>query len=177
MRAVDTNILVYAHRREAAEHAAATEVVRSLAEGAQPWAVPWPCLYEFFSVVTHPKIWRDAASTPSQAWAQIEAWLGWPSLRLLGETPEFGRLFARFLDRPRVRGGIVHDARSCAPATRSPESRARPLGFAPEATGDRSPIGRTTLPPRSRALGPCGRRPPAVQSAPQPHHPSRRSHS
>jgi toxin-antitoxin system PIN domain toxin len=114
MLAIDTNILVYAHRREVAEHAAATEVVRSLAEGAPPWAVPWPCLYEFFSVVTNPKIWRDAASTPSQAWAQIEAWLGSPSLRLLGETPEFGRLLARFLDRPRVRGGIVHDARVAA---------------------------------------------------------------
>lgn len=114
MLAVDTNILVYAHRREAAEHATASEVVRSLAEGAEPWAVPWPCLYEFFSVVTNPRIWRDAASTPTQAWAQIEAWLGSPSLRLLGETPEFGRLLARFLDRPRVRGGIVHDARVAA---------------------------------------------------------------
>jgi hypothetical protein len=114
MLAVDTNILVYAHRREAAEHATATALIRSLAEGAQPWAVPWPCLYEFFSVVTHPKIWRDAASTPSQAWAQAEAWLGSPSLRLLAETPEFGRVLARFLDRPRVRGGIVHDARVAA---------------------------------------------------------------
>lgn len=114
MQAIDTNILVYAHRREAAEHAAAIEVVRSLAEGAEPWAVPWPCLYEFFSMVTNPKIWREAASTPSQAWAQVEAWLGSPSLRLLGETPEFGRLLARFLDRPRVRGGVVHDARVAA---------------------------------------------------------------
>lgn len=114
MLAVDTNVLVYAHRREAAEHTAAAEVVRGLAEGAQPWAVPWPCLYEFFSVVTNPKIWRESASTPSQAWAQIEAWLGSPSLRLLGETPEFGRVLARFLDQPRVRGGIVHDARVAA---------------------------------------------------------------
>ena len=114
MLAVDTNILVYAHRREAAEHAASSAIVRSLAEGAQPWAVPWPCLYEFFSVATNPKIWRDAASTPSQAWTQIDAWLGSPSLRLLAETPEFGRVLARFLDRPRVRGGIVHDARVAA---------------------------------------------------------------
>ncbi len=114
MQAIDTNILVYAHRREAAEHAAAIEVVRSLAEGAEPWAVPWPCLYEFFSMVTNPKIWREAASTPSQAWAQVEAWLGSPSLRLLGETPEFGRLLARFLDRPRVRGGVVLGARVAA---------------------------------------------------------------
>jgi toxin-antitoxin system PIN domain toxin len=114
MLAVDTNILVYAHRREAVEHAAAVAVVRSLAEGAQPWAVPWPCIYEFFSVVTNPRIWREAASSPSQAWAQIEAWLGSPSVRLLAETPEFGRVLARFLDRPRVRGGIVHDARVAA---------------------------------------------------------------
>ncbi len=56
MLAVDTNILVYAHRREVAEHAAAAEVVRELAEGSQPWAVPWPCVYEFFSVVTNPRI-------------------------------------------------------------------------------------------------------------------------
>jgi toxin-antitoxin system PIN domain toxin len=114
MLAVDTNILVYAHRREAVEHPAAVAVVRSLAEGAQPWAVPWPCVYEFFSVVTNPRIWREAASSPSQAWAQIEAWLGSPSMRLLAETPEFGRVLARFLDRPRVRGGVVHDARVAA---------------------------------------------------------------
>jgi toxin-antitoxin system PIN domain toxin len=114
MLAVDTNILVYAHRREAAEHVAALEVVRGMAEGSRPWAVPWPCLYEFFSVVTHPRIWRDSASTPAQAWGQIEAWLGSPSLRLLAETPEFGLVLARFLNRPRVRGGIVHDARVAA---------------------------------------------------------------
>jgi uncharacterized protein len=114
MFAVDTNILVYAHRREAAEHAVAVEVLRAMAEGSQPWAVPWPCLYEFFSVVTNTKIWRDSASTPTQAWRQIEAWLGSPSVRLLAETPEFTRVLARFLDRPRVRGGVAHDARVAA---------------------------------------------------------------
>jgi toxin-antitoxin system PIN domain toxin len=114
MLAVDTNILVYAHRREAAEHTSAAQVIRALAEGPRPWAVPWPCVYEFFSVVTNPKIWRDSASTPTQAWAQVEAWLGSPSLRLLAETPEFGRVLERFLDLPRVRGGIVHDARVAA---------------------------------------------------------------
>lgn len=114
MLAVDTNILVYAHRRETTEHVAALEVVRTLAEGPRPWAVPWPCVYEFFSVVTNPKIWRDSASTPAQAWAQVEAWLGSPSLRLLAETPEFAAVLARFVKRPRVRGGIVHDARVAA---------------------------------------------------------------
>jgi toxin-antitoxin system PIN domain toxin len=112
--AVDTNILVYAHRREASEHAAAAEVVRALAEGSRSWAVPWPCVYEFFSVVTNPRIWKQSASTPEQAWAQLQAWLSSPTLRLLGETDHFGTLLARFLTLPRVRGPVVHDARIAA---------------------------------------------------------------
>jgi toxin-antitoxin system PIN domain toxin len=112
--AVDTNVLVYAHRREASEHAAALEAVRRLAEGPTSWAVPWPCVYEFFSVVTNARIWGPSASTPAQAWAQVEAWLASPTLRLLGETRDFAVLLARFVTRPRVRGGVVHDARVAA---------------------------------------------------------------
>lgn len=114
MLAVDSNILVYAHRREAPEHAAASEMMRGLAEGPQTWAIPWPCVYEFFSVVTNPRIWRESASTPAQAWSQLEAWLGSPTLRLLGETPGFTNLLAQFLTLPRVRGPVVHDARVAA---------------------------------------------------------------
>jgi hypothetical protein len=112
--AIDTNILVYSHRREASEHAKALELVRGLAEGRRPWAIPWPCLYEFWSVVTNPRIWKDAASHPDQAWAQVEAWLASPSLRLLAEPAEFAAILGTFLKRSRVRGPIVHDARVAA---------------------------------------------------------------
>lgn len=88
--------------------------MRTLAEGPQPWAVPWPCVYEFFSVVTNSRIWAGAASSPEQAWAQIEAWLASPSVRLLSETEQFAVLLARFVTLPRVRGGVVHDARVAA---------------------------------------------------------------
>jgi predicted nucleic acid-binding protein len=71
--AVDTNVLVAAHRREPREHPAAHAGMRDLAEGSEPWAIPWPCVFEFFSVVTNPRIWKDAASTPEQAWLQLEA--------------------------------------------------------------------------------------------------------
>lgn len=114
MLAVDTNILVYAHRREASEHAAAAEVLRSLAEGTQAWGLPWPCVYEFFSVTTNVRIWGQSASTPRQAWTQLVAWLASPSLRLLGETDQFPSLLARFATLPRVRGGVIHDARIAA---------------------------------------------------------------
>ena len=114
MLAVDTNVLVYAHRREAGEHAAATEVVRQLAEGSEAWAIPWPCIYEFHSVVTNARIWKEAASSPGQSWAQIAAWHASPSARLIGETDGFFALLEEFVTRPRVRGPVVHDARVAA---------------------------------------------------------------
>ena len=42
MIAVDTNLLVYAHRKDSQWHAVAEPAVRSLAEGTAPWAIPWP---------------------------------------------------------------------------------------------------------------------------------------
>jgi uncharacterized protein len=112
--AVDTNILVYAHRAAAPEHVAAFERIRRLAEGPGAWAIPWPCVYEFFSVVTNPKIWKGAASTPDQAWNQIAAWTAAPGIVLLGETEGFTEVLEGLLRRPRVRGPIVHDARVAA---------------------------------------------------------------
>jgi uncharacterized protein len=76
--ALDTNVLVYAHRREPREHVAARDLLKQLAEGSEPRAIPWPCVYEFFSVVTNPRIWKEGVSTPKQPWAQFSAWQGSP---------------------------------------------------------------------------------------------------
>jgi toxin-antitoxin system PIN domain toxin len=114
MVAVDTNVLVYAHRRESREHAAASELVRSLAEGAEPWAIAWPSVYEFFSVVTNPKIWKQSASSPEQAWLQLSTWFDAPGLRVLSEPAGFVTILAGFARRPRVRGPMIHDARIAA---------------------------------------------------------------
>ena len=114
MIAVDTNILVYAHRQESGFHEAAAEALQTLAEGNVPWAIPWPCCYEFLSVVTNRRIWRDAASEPGQAWQQLIGWTESPSNRLIGETPGFLEILGRFAQRSRVVGGVVHDARIAA---------------------------------------------------------------
>ena len=114
MIAVDTNVLVYAHRRESRHHAAAASLLRALAEGDAPWAIPWPCCYEFLSVVTNPRIWRDDATSPDQAWRQVAAWIASPSLRMIGETDDFAEILERFVRRPRVLGAVVHDARIAA---------------------------------------------------------------
>ncbi len=114
MIAIDTNVLVYAHRREATEHDQAFELLRGLVEGSVPWAIPWPCIYEFFSVVTNPRIWKATASTADQAWQQVAGWIGAPSLRLLVEPEGFPSILAGFVQRARVRGPVVHDARIAA---------------------------------------------------------------
>lgn len=114
MDAVDTNILVYAHRRETEAHQAAAALLRALAEGNGLWAIPWPCCYEFLSVVTNPRIWQGSASTPEQAWRQLLAWTAAPSNRLIGETGDFLEILSGFVLRPRVVGGVVHDARIAA---------------------------------------------------------------
>ncbi|WP_420449098.1 type II toxin-antitoxin system VapC family toxin [Candidatus Palauibacter sp.] len=114
MIAVDTNILVYAHRRESSLHESAREMLRGLTEGDRDWGIPWPCCYEFFSVVTNRRIWHDAASRPDEAWVQIRAWTESPSNHLLGETDGFLDLLERLITRERIRGPLVHDARIAA---------------------------------------------------------------
>ena len=114
MIAVDTNLLVYAHRREARAYETAYKVLRELSEGERVWAIPWPCCYEFFSVVTNRRIWREAATPPERAWAQLEAWTASPSNQLIGETDDFLSVLKGFVQRPRVRAAVVHDARVAA---------------------------------------------------------------
>lgn len=114
MIAVETNLLVYAHRRESRHHGASASLMRGLAEGDDAWAIPWPCCYEFLSVVTNPRIWRDGATSPEQSWRQLAAWTASPSVLLIGETEGFPEILESFVRRPRVIGGVVHDARIAA---------------------------------------------------------------
>ena len=62
MIAVDSNILVYAHRADSEWHAPAAAAMKSLAEGRGPWAIPWPCVHEFLAIVTNPRVY-DPPST------------------------------------------------------------------------------------------------------------------
>ena len=88
MVAVDTNILVYAHRADSPFHERADHVVADLAEGAGTWAIPWPCLYEFYAIVTHPRIYNPP-SAPADALMQIGCWLESPTLALRHEGEGF----------------------------------------------------------------------------------------
>jgi uncharacterized protein len=113
MIAVDTQILVYAHREDSPWHEAAAVAVRSLAEGRASWAIPWPCLHEFLAIVTHPRIY--VPPTPlDRALDQVDAWLQAPTLTLLSEGGEYWRVLREAVTAGRVAGPAVHDARIAA---------------------------------------------------------------
>lgn len=113
MRAVDTNVLVYAFFSDSPFHAAALRAVAELAESPAPWAIPWPCIHEFYGVVTNPKIFDDPM-LPGRALSQINEWLRSPSLHLLAETPQHWSRLEELLTAARVAGPVVHDARIAA---------------------------------------------------------------
>ncbi len=113
MIAVDTNVLVYAHRSEAEWHDRAAARVRELAQGRSPWAIPWPCIHEFLAIATHPRIW-DPPTPIEAAVDQVEAWLESPSLELLAEDADHWGSLRVLLEAGRVAGPRVHDARIAA---------------------------------------------------------------
>src|SRR6266481_2280249 len=77
--AIDTSILVYAHRAETPFHSAAKRCMTEQLEGRAAWAIPWPCVHEFLAIVTKPRVFNPP--TPlERALEQVDAWLASPSL-------------------------------------------------------------------------------------------------
>ena len=113
MIAVDTNILVYAHRQECEFHDAAASRLRSLAEGPQSWGIPVSCLHEFLSVVTNPKVFAPA-STTDQALAQVDAWLASPQASVLHSGLQHLAVLSDLSRKAKLKGGQFHDARIAA---------------------------------------------------------------
>lgn len=113
MIAVDTNILVYAHRVDSPFHAVALKRITELAEGLDPWGIPWPCVHEFLSVVTRPRIY--VPPTPlERALEQVDAWLESPVAMLLAESPNYWSTLRALLAKYTIVGPKVHDARIVA---------------------------------------------------------------
>lgn len=113
MIAVDTNILVYAHRRESPHHDAARAALAELARSGRAWAIPWPCVHEFVAVVTHPRIYRTP--TPgAEAIAAISAVAQASRARMIGESAGHLLTLDRLVRGANTAGPKIHDARIAA---------------------------------------------------------------
>ncbi len=109
MIAVDTNILVYAEIKASPLHSAAQEALSGLAGKSEPWAIPWPCVYEFLRIVTHPRVYHPPMPL-ELARTDLAAILASPSLRLLSETDRHSAILDDVLEQSAVSGNLVHDA-------------------------------------------------------------------
>ena len=113
MIAVDSNVLVYAHRADSPWHQPAAKAVRDLAEGKSEWAIPWPCVHEFLAIVTHKRIY-DPPTPLARAVEQVEAWFQSPTLVMLAESGGYWKQLRATLEEGKIRGPRVHDARIAA---------------------------------------------------------------
>jgi predicted nucleic acid-binding protein len=89
--AVDTNILVYAHREKLPQHGRARTRLIELAEGPARWAIPVFYLGEFLRVVTHPRLFElpFEIAEASEALGRV---LSSPSLVVLTPGDRFWQL-------------------------------------------------------------------------------------
>ena len=110
MIAIDTNLLIYAHREDSPWHEKAFEILKSLAEGSTRWAIPWTCVHEFLAIVTHPRIYRPP--TPLLVALQaIQAWKASSMLNFIGESEDHFERLVSIASTAKVEGAFVHDAR------------------------------------------------------------------
>ncbi len=114
MIAVDTNLLVYAHRLDSPWNEPAYARIRELSESRSAWAIPWPCVHEFFATVTHHRIFPADPTSPERALFQIGEWVASPSVVMLAEGPGYFEILRRFVLAGGVVRGGVHDARIAA---------------------------------------------------------------
>jgi uncharacterized protein len=72
MIALDTNLLVYAHRAGVPEHRRAQRAIERASRDAEGWGFSLPVVAEFWSVVTHPALF-SRRSTPGEAGRFLKA--------------------------------------------------------------------------------------------------------
>ena len=113
MIAVDTNVLIYAHRGETEFHDRAVSQLRFLAAGAERWALPVFCVTEFMRVVTHKRVFSPPSSI-AQAAAFIEGMVAVPTCEVVRPGGAFiDRLLAAAHEAD-ARGNLMFDVQIVA---------------------------------------------------------------
>ena len=113
MIAIDTNLLVYAHREDSEFHAEAITALTAVAEGGARWSIPWPCLHEFLAITTHPRIYNPP-SPLLRAFEAMNVWLDSPGCEMIGEGPGYYDALKKLASRGKITGPMFHDARIAA---------------------------------------------------------------
>lgn len=93
MTLVDANLLVYAYRSSAKEHAPSLAWLDEQLAGRRQLALPWESLNAFMRLVSNPRVFSVPA-TPADAWRQVDAWLRMPNVWIPVPTPQHAAIMA-----------------------------------------------------------------------------------
>ena len=108
MIALDTNLLVYAHRRSVPEHRGAREAVLRAARDPAGWGISQPVVAEFWSIVTHPTA-SGGPSTPAQAASFLRGLMRDGEMKVWMARDDFTENFSKAAVTLAVSGGRVFD--------------------------------------------------------------------
>lgn len=109
----DTNLLVYAHREQAPQHATAIAWWQGLIEGAESIGLPWEIIVSFIRVMTKPQIVTDPIPT-SDVIAVVEYWLSLGQVVIVEPGPRHLVVVADLLTEVGVGDKLVPDAHIAA---------------------------------------------------------------
>lgn len=108
MIAVDTNVLVYAHRSESPLHDVARRRLDALAASPEPWGLPIVCVWGFLRLVTQQIF--DPPTPHKQALDSLDRLLGSPSVQVLSPGARHQVLLRQVVLEAAARGRLVTDA-------------------------------------------------------------------
>lgn len=108
MIALDTNLLVYAHRSGVPEHRAAKGAIQRAAASPDGAGIAAPCLAEFWAVVTHPTA-AGRPSTPAEAADFLQSLIATGRLAVWLPGPGFERRLAETARTLSVSGPRIFD--------------------------------------------------------------------
>ena len=118
MKLVDVNVLVYAHREDAPDHAAYRDWLDSLVNGDAAFGMTDLVLSGFLRIVTHPRIFTPP-SPLGDALEFTEQIRGRPHCVPIEPGPQHWEIFARLCRQVGAKGNLVPDAYLAALAIES----------------------------------------------------------
>jgi toxin-antitoxin system PIN domain toxin len=106
--AIDTNLLVYAHRSATPEHRVAQTAIETACSSRSGCGIAASSIAEFYSIVTHPAA-RGRPSTAREAAAFLRALQEDGGLEVWGPGPQFATRLLQTAGDLNVRGARVFD--------------------------------------------------------------------
>ena len=113
MIAIDTNVLVYAHREGSPKYQAARARLAALSGLPDPWGIPVTCLAEFSRVVSHPQ-WFDQPFPTTELCVALRRILALPGATVLYPGADHPALFEQAIQEGNAAGNLVFDAQIVA---------------------------------------------------------------